>query len=72
MVTRRELDALKPNKIVSIAGSAYNPYVGTQWGLDPRSILLLPHPAGHIRYAALAQRAQEFVLRSNKGLEPTR
>jgi hypothetical protein len=64
MVTRREIDALRPRKIVSIAGSAYNPYVGAHWGLDPRLILLLPHPAGHISYAALAQRAKEFVLGS--------
>jgi hypothetical protein len=64
MVTRRAIDALRPSKIVSIAGSAYNPYVGAHWGLDPRSILLLPHPAGHVSYAALAQRAKEFVLGS--------
>jgi hypothetical protein len=64
MVTRREIAALRPRKIVSIAGSAYNPYVGAHWGLDPRLILLLPHPAGHVSYAALAQRAKEFVLGS--------
>jgi hypothetical protein len=64
MVTRREIDALRPSKIVSIAGSAYNPYVGTHWGLDPRSVLLLPHPAGQVSYAALAKRAKEFVLGS--------
>ena len=53
MVTRREIDALRARKIVSIAGSAYNPYISAHWGLDPQLTLLLPHPAGHVSYAAL-------------------
>jgi hypothetical protein len=63
IVTRREIDALRPRKIVAIAGS-YNRYISAHWELDPQLTLLLPHPAGHVSYAALAQRAKDFVLGS--------
>lgn len=61
MVTKREIEILNPQNIISLAGTGGNAYVSSHWKINQEAILLLPHPASRkVKYSILAKQVKNF------------
>ena len=70
MLTKRELDVLKPEHMVSLAGrSGGQNYITDHWGLDGGTWLGLPHPAASQKgnsYEEISEKVVRFLKEQKK------
>src|ERR1051326_7325716 len=60
MVTKKEIEILKPKKIISLAGAGGDAYILDHWNLDKNKILCPGHPAGPVSYKCLQDKVRAF------------